>query len=870
MPTLTIEGRKVKVGDDFLKLSPQDQDATVQEIARELGIGQTGGESAQPEEGGSTWGGALQQFGESFNRGLYGAANLPTTLANMATGVLGIDYQFKRPLEAAAPSLDRTIMEVPEPQGPGEKMAGYVGDFMGANALPAAGMLKAAPAIANATANATGLAGQSVNRMASGIAAAPGTAAAGEVLASIGGGVGASMAEGSGPMAEYLASLAGSVAAPMTLAVSPTRLAAKAGKAAWGKFSPEAVARQQRQQIAAGLRDQITPAGRQSIDDTMAIQGDVPGYRPSLAEATENPSLIATQRAYEGELSGPELDAAMRRYGDNEAAIGAATRDLAPTSPLDLDQAFRTGQRRIDRAVGRLDNQAARVDREMGTLAGNLAAGRRDRDLGGTIREDLIGRRQGVKQEMSATAQGMGLNNPAARFPFAQAKERLARAVTPRSPMADRSALPNQILADIQNAPDNVSIVDLMELRTRITTDIREASRTPTGEKRVPYLEALKSELDAATDDMIRSIGDPGLADNLTRFRRMYLTDYVQPFEQGAAARVLKTDTTGGYAVPDEKVAREFFNGWTQTAADQFRRVFPDSAAASAAMESAALDDLFSAAVRGGQLEPSLVDAWTRRNAAVLDSFPNIRANVQNTEQALARLTARRATIATRKKQVESSVLARELARVDNATTTPEQIVSQAIRNPARMNRILGGVKTKAARDAIAREAWKQALESGDPARFIADNRNGLSRALGPRYQTAERLARAIQKNRLVSRPAGQPIDTNPVASVENLLGSGLNQISSRVFAVKSGRTSARYALTDIAGRAFRNMTARQARQTLQDALYDPQIATDLATMLETGGQLTGAPQMKRLYTFLVSNGIAADTREDAREFGPR
>lgn len=38
MPTLDISGRKVKVGDDFLKLSPDEQNSTVEEIARSLGV----------------------------------------------------------------------------------------------------------------------------------------------------------------------------------------------------------------------------------------------------------------------------------------------------------------------------------------------------------------------------------------------------------------------------------------------------------------------------------------------------------------------------------------------------------------------------------------------------------------------------------------------------------------------------------------------------------------------------------------------------------------------------------------------------------------------------------------------------------------
>jgi hypothetical protein len=420
----------------------------------------------------------------------------------------------------------------------------------------------------------------------------------------------------------------------------------------------------------------------------------------------------------------------------------------------------------------------------------------------------------------------------------------------------DKTALPNDIIADLRRAPDTVSIEDLMALRSRITDDIREAARVPTGAKRIGYLQTMKQQLDAATDAMIREVGDPQLADNMTRFRRLYLEDYIQPFEQGAAAKALKTDATGAYVVPDERVVKEFFNGWSQTAADQFRRIFPNSANARAAMETAALDDLYSATVRDGVVNPAQFDAWTRRNAGVLKDFPEIAGRLRRVEQTFDDIAARRATLAARKKQVESTVLAREVNRIESATTTPEAVIQQAIRNPARMTRLMNGIKEPAARNAIAREVWSEALGTGNPAQFLRDHRQSMIRALGPRYTTALNLARAIEKNRLVPRPSGRALDTNPMASVEGVLGTGLNQISSRIFAVKSGRTSARYALADIAGRAFRNMTGRQARETLQEALYDPQVAQALANAIQHKRITeTGA---KRLYTFLLSNGIAA------------
>ena len=66
--------------------------------------------------------------------------------------------------------------------------------------------------------------------------------------------------------------------------------------------------------------------------------------------------------------------------------------------------------------------------------------------------------------------------------------------------------------------------------------------------------------------------------------------------------------------------------------------------------------------------------------------------------------------------------------------------------------------------------------------------------------------------------------------------------------------------LTDLAGRAFRAMTSRQARATLEEAIYDPQVAADLAKRAEF--EIMSEKSAKRIYTFLISNGITAGNDE--------
>lgn len=842
-------------------------------LANEIRRQRAGGEQQQAQgQEVSTTMDVLGQFGSGFNRGLYSFANAPTALANMIPALAGSDFRFKRPLEAIVPGADQAIMERPEAQTAAGQLAGTIGEYGGANVIPGGAAIGMAPRIAAATAGSQNLAGQVVNRAATGIAAAPGTAAAGEVLATVGAGTGAQIARDvapGSPGAEMLGATLGGFAAPMALAVSPANMARKATRAVRKRLSPEAVARQQRQQIAGELNKTLTPEARQSIQQTQEIQDIVPDYRPSLAEAVENPDLLATQQVFERNLSGPALNQAAARYGQNEQAIRRAAGELAPSSSMTPDDVFAQARSRPRGVLRGIDAREESLRRQQTMVAEGLESGTRRREQGANLRQHLIDDRARMKEEMSITAREMGLDDTSAVYDLEPMKNRLRMAVEPRSPLADRSAIPQNILDDVGRMDKPASIVDLMELRTRITTDIREAQRTPTGEKRVPYLERLKAEVDNITDDLIRRSDDPDLADRLQDFRRIYREDFVLPFEQGAAGNVLRKDITGAYKIPDEQVAKEFFDGWNQTAADQFNRAFQNNRAAHAAMEAAAFDDLHSFAVRDGILDPTRIDAWARRNQGVLGNFPNIRDRLQNVQATVDGIARRQAVMAERRKQVEQSYLARELARIDSPVTqtTPERVIEAAIdRNPARMRRLLNSVKSDEARNAVARHVWDKALESNDPVGFLRTNAASMQAALGDNYQNAVKLARAIQKNQLVPRPSGQPIDTNPLGAVEDMMGTGLNQVMSRIFAAESGRTSARWVSFDIAGRYFRAMSARQARETLQEALYDPQIATDLARVI--ANERPTPQSMKRIYTFLVSNGIVAATGEDERRAG--
>lgn len=834
-------------------------------------------QSQEPDEDTSIAADVGTQFFENFNRGVYATANAPTALANLAMGGIdkiaeqfggNVDYRFKRPLEAIAPELDAVPMTVPEPKTRAGEFAGVVGEYTGANVLPAAGVMAAAPKVAALTQGSQKIGGQLANSMARSITNAPGKAASGELAATLGAGTGAAIgrsASDGNPAAEFIGATLGGMAAPFAPMASPMYWGRKGYQYVKPKLSKENIDRTVNNSFSKHLKKNLTPDAIENVKRTQDIQKDIPDYKPSAAEATESPALMATQEAFERSMAGDALNQAVKRRASNKSAALAARDRLRPVSRLTPDAAFRSQTSRLNRTQTRIGDALEDLNRREFMIGENLQSGGRRNVQGSTIRDELINERARVKEEMSITANEMGLNDDAALFDFGSAKDPLKQSVQPRSKLADRSAIPNRILSDIDVMGDNASIVDMMELRSRIGADIREAKSTPSGQKRVPYLERLKASVDEQTDAMIARTEDPGLADRLREFRDMYRRDYIEPFETGAAGQVLRKDIDGMYRVNDEEVAKQFFKGWNQTASEQFQRVFKNSPAAQRAISDVAIDDLYNSAATDGILDPMKMESWARQNRGVIADFPEIRSRLSNTQKAISEIAARRKVLKQRQKAVEQTALARDLKRINDPVTgvTGDSIIDGAISpNPGQMQNIARMLKGEEARNALAGRVWDRVINDKNPAQFFEANKASIEVALGPeKAKSAYRIAEALRKNSLMRKIEGQAIDPNPVGDVEAILGSSFASIGSKLYQARVGFASPRYVVMDLASRTFRHMTGQRAIAALQEAIYDPEVAIIMAKTIQEPVNVTQR-EAARLYTYLLSNGVLAGTHD--------
>lgn len=813
-----------------------------------------------------------RQLAAGLGRGAYNLANLPTSLANLAASgvnaVTGGDFQFKRPLEAAAPSVDDRYTVRPEAETAAGQLAGTIGEIAGGDLPLAATGVGLAPALARRTAMSTGKLGGTVHQLASAMARSRGKVLAGETAASAGAGTGLETARAvtENPVYQTGAAIVGGMAPGAAAAVSPTRLVSALARKGMAVASPKARTERAKMTLAGEMGRELTPEALEEIARTREIAKVAPDWSPTVAEASESPALIATQQQLEADMSGGELDQAIKRYRSNDQAIARGREDLAPQAPADPARTVvRSGEQRLDTATGRIDEALAALEGQERGIASRLQADNSRADTGASLREDLIANRTRRKEEMSTTARDMELNDTRPLIPADGIKNAMLDAVKPRSGIfTDSELLPRGIMKALDGLDDGarVSVSDLMELRSRIGDEIADVQRLPGARKRTAYLESMREALDTQAESAMRGAGLEDVAEQMKEFRSIYRKDYIEPFEQGAAKAALETDSSRGYKVRDEEVAGKFFSAWNETAAKQFDQAFGDSQVAARAMETAALDDLYASASRDGILSPTAVEAWRRRHSSVLEKFPAIGAKVADVDQLYSGIAKRRADLLNRKRSVESSWLARELGGVDRAARSPEDAIARAIANPDRMKSLARSIRSPEAKAGLSRAAWDQALDSGAPLEFLRKNEQALKVAMGPKhFQAAELLARGMEKNAIVRRPSGKPIKHSGANGIEDALGTGLNQIGSRVFAVKSGRTSARYAATDIAGRALRAMTGRQARGLLKEAIYDPRVAQDLAMYMGTGR--AGRSQIKRIGAYMLSSGLAIEADED-------
>ena len=829
--------------------------------------------------------------GSGFNEGLAQVLGLPVDLVTRAIRMIpGAGEVMPAHAAGGSESIRTALNEIGILTGDaayrdalgrepttGEAMTARVAEEVGATAPFAAAPLAVARAGRAAPrppgrGSAAGNAARAIVETAS---RAPGRTTAAEAGLGASAGAGAAVAQQAAPgdpSAETLGTLAGGLS-PAVAARGPAGMAARLASRVVRHNAPEAVRRRAEREVADTIRAEVTPADRAALEEAARLRRDMPGFDPTLAEATGSPSLGAAQRRIESEASGPALNALAARHAGNAEALRRFAADAAPPGPDNPMLVIDVAKRRGETLMGRVDAALEEVSARRAAAADALPAVDRA-DRGRAIRDAIEAARKDARAAMSARAEELGINNADASVEFRTLAENMKELGTARSVFEDTHNLPEvlrqleRMAAAKKGKSRKVSFRDLKALRERVGDDLRDAAAAANpSQKKIRMLATLRSQIDEAIDAVAKD-ADPALAGNYATFRDEYFRTVIQPFERGVMFKVRAKDRRRVYRTPDERVAEAFFGPGRQSAARQYQRVFGSNPEALDALADVALDSYRQAAVRDGVINPRLAETWVRRHQAVLDEFPRFAARIQEAGGLNDALLQRQAQLEARRKAVEDSILMRRMRPVDLGVQTPGQAILHALRTPRVMNTLLRSVRgDEAAMAALRRHVWDAAadLPADELASFTAEHRRALSRIFPPRHMAnLDRIQRARTMIERVPPPQGRAAaGESGVTRLGKRLGTGVPQAQSRLFAATSGRTSYRYIAGDMLARFFQRRSEVQRQALFREALYNPEVAEDLAAMVGPGDPRVYGFRARRLNAWLFNIGIDSETAED-------
>ncbi|WOF74128.1 hypothetical protein QMT40_001775 [Parvibaculaceae bacterium PLY_AMNH_Bact1] len=817
-------------------------------------------------------------FLTGFNEGIGRLIDLPTTLPTAVIGMIpGSEHLgFPQNLEeleehrqefGVGANLMRSFSDY-EPETASGRVAQSSGREL-ATSLPlalipmagaAAPVARGVSAIPKGTLDAVGKSAVAAAR------AAPATTLAAETISAAAAGAGGGIADEIDPgdaSSRMLGEVAGGLA-PAAIALSPSVAATRFGRAVMNRFSSSAQTQAARREVSEALGGQLTPAARENLENAERVGAQIEGFQPSLAEATDAPSIVQTQRDVEKGASGADLEAFRARRDQNQDAIDSFASERAPDGIDNPEFIFDGASGRLKNARGALEKQTADVTERAERLADSLPVADRSA-VGDQLRDRLTTLQRAEAQRMADLADELGLNNDDSLISFDAVRQQLNEdeAFQLRGKFSSEASRP-EVLDEVLKTEGDVTFQDWMSLRQRVSEDLRDAQRSanPNAGK-IRQLAILDQRLDELTDEALDTASEsaPHLAENYARFRETYRTEYIERFRRGATFEVKRRDGGGFYRTRDENVASAFFKAGDIGAARQFRSTFGDNPEATAALESVALDSLRDAAVRDGQINPKLYDQWYRRHRPVLEEYPSIKGRVDDVGGALASIVRRQDQLRSRAATVDDMALSRVIDRVTNGQKTPERAVQDALKDNRLLKSLMRSVRgDSAALGALRRHVWDStiSLTPKDQRKFLDANAAAINRVFG-NGSHVRNLRTVLEAREMLARvpdPSGVGVNPDPLKNIGDALGQSPKQIASRAFAVRSGRTSARIEAIDVLGRFLQGRRRAVSEDLWRQALYDPQVAKDLAAVVHQGELSPVIEQRLRAYLLNAGSGL--------------
>jgi len=587
--------------------------------------------------------------------------------------------------------------------------------------------------------------------------------------------------------------------------------------------------------------------------------------RPTVAEASGSPQLLAAQHAIEQNASGTTLDFLVGRKTAIAQGVIAATRKTGPTASLPEETIIVSVRSELNRIRSTTSKAAASVGRQLSAAEASVPSSNRV-ELGSTLRERRATLRESVRDGFNERADNIGLNDSKALFditPFKSAVDK--KWFGPQRPLSSKDR--PQTLKDVNSLrldPKTKRVFDdwggIQEYRQRLNDDI-SAAKIAGRMSEYRQLVAAKEMLDGFVAKSEPARVNPK---DWQSFRTDYGEQFINRFEKGTASKVSRPGRRDTYVTKDEAVADAFLR--SESTVDDFYRLYGSDPEAMLAMRSAILDRANQAAVVDGVVNPAKLSTYLHTNQRVLSKFPDIQASLTSTRDGVRTLSRRAAVLNKRAAHIESTNLAAEVEILGREGF--DSMLDAAIKDPSKMRTLFRSVERLGYdRAPLASVIWQRAMSKipevqpgqlppmAQFKKFIEVNEKSLRIALGRRHLTdLKNIYVGVEVVGRTPVPAGQPLSSGALEALEKTAGTGLSQLSSRIFAVQSGRLGHKWMAVDLGSRLANKWGHRKANALMYEALFNSRMASDLAMFGRTKNP--NAKLKKRIDGYLFNMGL--------------
>ena len=863
---LEINGRRVEVADSFRSLTPEQQQATVEEIAASM---PAPSEPAAPQD---------QGMMARFNQGVAGALNSMAGAANAGAnavirggaGVLGIEdpYQFN----TQTPGTDLLAATgIPQAQGDPETLwqraqmgAGEAAGMMLPFGLAARGLAVGGGAVGQTT---TGIAGakapatfQAVNpTMAGSVGQAMQTTGlrgmGAELAAGAGAGVGGQIAAdaaggGYGEIARPVGELAGALVGAMGPGMAARGAVGIADVTTRTLPAVRAVRTAAEREILPFTRRGASEIARnrlrglaQNPDEALARLD--PNSPLTPAQQTGDPNLMALERGViaQNPQMQPEFEA--RNIAAQRELAGDAAEGTAP-----VGQAREFIQRRTEAVVARLDSRVQRAEQAAQERIARLDPQRPAAANSQIVREELDKAYAAAKQDERAlwaqVPNDVDVPTQNARSAYVAETERAGPVQADLLPDKARQFLGGNGFG--AQAP----MRDMKALYSELRQTARNARSGPTPNA------FTASSADALADAILRDMDElaatnPGV-NEAYQAARAYTARMKETFGQGAVGRARTRSATGGANIdPALVLDRTVGVGGTRgaVALDDFRGAVGEAA------DEPVADYMRGQLARRGDFTPQRGAAFMRQNPEMMERLPGLAQDIQGAGQA-AEFAAQRAAqnpaaaIQDPRRSAGAAFtqarpgeeVNRAIFQAQNPIAAARQIARQAQRDQSGM--ALRGLKGGALDYLMGRAATGYAptgdrLISGDVLNGLLKDRQTRG-ALAQIYDSAElgrldRIAGELQKLEISrgAAPMAEIVDVVPNRMIQYLGGIVMARGGARLGAGTSGASLKTSSMAVSRFNAIlQNLTSNRAEAMIRDAITDPTLFRDLMTPMNT------------------------------------